>query len=108
MALVASKPSISGIWTSMRTTSNAFAASAATRFSSIVRQRHEMPAFFQQPGGQHLVHRIVLGQQDAQRRWGFPQRVARHEWNGLILDHVPEGAADRLEQLRADVIGLVR
>ena len=64
IAAVASKPSISGICTSISTTSNAFALDGRQRLAAVAGDDHLMPALLQQRDGQPLIDRVVLGQQD--------------------------------------------
>ena len=63
---VASRPSISGIWMSMRTTSYSLASSACTASSPLLVEVAVYPRLFEQAECHALVDHVVLGDEDAQ------------------------------------------
>ena len=66
IAAVASKPPISGICTSISTTSNAVALERVERFAAVAGDRHLVTAPFEQARREPLVDRVVLGEQHVQ------------------------------------------
>ena len=70
IAAVASMPSITGICTSISTTSNACCSRASTASRPLRDRRDGVPLLLQQADRQTLIDEVVLGQQDAQRRCG--------------------------------------
>ena len=66
-AAVASRPSISGICTSINTTSYGCRSSARDRLQPIARHVRAVAELRQQAQGELLVDGVVLGEQDAQR-----------------------------------------
>ena len=67
---VASSPSSSGIWTSIRTTSYGARLQRRDRLEPVRHDVRRVAHPLEEPEGELLVHRVVLGEQD-------PKRVAR-------------------------------
>ena len=77
MRAVASKPSISGICTSISTRSNGCCVQGRQRLLAVAGHHDRVPLLLQQADRQLLVDQVVLGQQDAQRRAGGPAGAGR-------------------------------
>ena len=111
---VASKPSISGICTSISTRSNALARQRGERLVAVVGDGHAMSALRQQADRDALVDDVVLGEQDAAAggrplastagaTWrrarqppGVPRRATRH------IASSRSDVPDRLGEVRGD------
>ena len=74
MAAVASRPPISGIWTSMRIASNGFSDGLRDRLLPVRHGDDAVPALIEQRDDELLVGRVVFGDEDAQR--ALPARRA--------------------------------
>ena len=81
---MASRPSISGICTSIRTRSKVCDSSAATASRPLLATTTGMPLPLQQADGQLLIDQAVFGQQDPQRRVCEPA-VGGSVVPGLVL-----------------------
>ena len=102
MAAVASKPSISGICTSISTTSNGSLVQGGQRLAAVAGHHDLMAPLLQQADRQPLVDRVVLGQQEPE-----PCRLAgaasgRPSGGGAVLDarRRAEGGHDRVQEGR--------
>ena len=81
--LVASKPSISGICTSIRTMSKGCFSNIVQSFSPILRQYHGVPPLLQKPGNQLLVYSIVFRHKKRERLPLLPKGVSSQQRSGF-------------------------
>ena len=77
IAAVASKPSISGIWMSISTTSKELGGQHQRHLRSVLRHFHGMTGLFQNAACHQLVDLVVFGQQDAETSTGPADLRAR-------------------------------
>ena len=110
MAAVASKPPISGICTSISTTSNGCRADdRGERLAAVAGDRHLVAAPLEQARGQPLVDGVVLREQHVQAALGQVGRQHRRGQRRPLSRLAREGAADRAQQLALiDRLGQVR
>ena len=108
IAAVASKPSISGICTSISTRSNALAGERRERLAAVLDDDRPVAGAFQHAHGDALVDRVVLGDQHAQPAPGRTRgRCARPRAAGRRLERLEDAVEqvrllDRLDQVRGD------
>ncbi len=99
ITLVASNPSISGICTSIRTTSNDCLLQCRDGLVSVVGNDHFMPFHSQQSKGHLLVDQTILGEQDIQPAFCIGRLIRRCAGKHFIDDAGTNHIQDCLEQI---------